>query len=71
MVSGVCPKNWANLHKSPKHAELVNARMGSSEFALVAFWDLDAKECMACKNFFIIPSPLKRMVKGVEGTEIY
>ena len=46
--------------------------MNSSEFAQVAFWDLDKENNqMVCKRFFIIPNPMKRMIVDKQKTRLY
>ena len=46
--------------------------MNAKELALVAFWDLDpTKDQMVCKCYFMIPNPMKRMIKTADGTNMY
>ena len=48
----------------------MRAYQGCKEFAVVAFWDLDASDRFACSRFFVIPNPMKRTIRDCEGTEL-
>lgn len=38
---------------------------------MVAFWDLHPTDVFVCNRFFIIPSPVKRVVKDAKGTQVH
>ena len=45
--------------------------MNAEELALVAFWDFDKeKDKLVCQRFFIVPNPMKRLVKVKSGTAL-
>ena len=71
VITGISPKVWAHIQKSPQQTNQIRARMNCEEYALVAFWDFDVqKDQMVCERFFMIPNPLKRMIQGKKGTEL-
>ena len=37
----------------------------------MAFWDLDETNVFVCSRFFIIPNPIKRIIRDVEGTVLH
>lgn len=45
--------------------------MGCSEFAVIAFWDIDPEsERYVCMRYFIAPSPQSRIVAEADGTVV-
>ena len=69
---GIKNKHYADLVKSGNDAVSAQARQNCKEFAVVAFWDLDPQtDVFKCTRFFIIPDPVKRIIRDVCGTVVY
>ena len=69
MVTGVGPTHYADIKadKTPHHVNF----HGSTEFAVIAFWDLDKEyDSFKCSRFFIVPHPFKRTIKNCDGTKL-
>ena len=49
----------------------VETRGDCKEFAVIAFWDHHKTDVFECKRFFIVPSPVKRIIKDSNGTLVY
>ena len=55
-------------------AEKLSAKTRKSckEFAVVAFWDLQKDtDVFKCSRFFIIPDPVKRIIRELNETVVY
>ena len=70
-VNGISAVQWADIAVSPWQQKFVDNEQACEEMALVAFWDMDKeKDVMICQRFFVVPNPMKRVVKKVDGTEL-
>ena len=72
MIAGVEPLHYADIKQSPSQRQMVRVQMNCQEYAIVATWDLDPDtDKFICSRFFLIPNPMKRMVKKASGTELF
>lgn len=72
-MTGVSPVRWADIRPSFNQQQMqIDAKQNCQEYAIIGFWKLDPKkDTMVCKRFFIVPNPMKRMIKNTEGTFLY
>ena len=65
---GIQNQHYANIQKSKSNLIGQETRQDCKEFAVVAFWDLHKTDVFVCTRFFIVPNPIKRIVKDSNGT---
>ena len=62
-ISGVAPLPYAKIQKSTSQRLAIRSYMNCTEFAVIAFWELQKDDdTFKCIHFFIVPNPQKRMV---------
>ena len=72
LLNGVSPNEYANIKKSSSQALAIAAYQNCTEFAVVAYWDLEeSTDTFECSRYFLIPNPMKRMVSDVGGTQLF
>ena len=54
---GIGNKHYADLTQSRSELMSMEARQDATEFAVIAFWDLDETDVFICNRFFIVPYP--------------
>ena len=70
---GITPTHYANIEKDVSRdnslENKMRAYMNCEEFAVLAFWNLNEKlNLFECIRFFIVPNPMKRTIKDVNGS---
>ena len=71
-VNGVAPVHYADVGRSESQKLAVRAYMGCEEYAVIGFWDLDLKSnSFKCSRFFIIPSPVTRVISMSLDTALH
>ena len=70
-LTGICPTHYANIQESTSQRLAMKAAMDCREFAVVAFWDLNAEDdTFKCVRFFIMPNPIKRTIMDKGNTKL-
>ena len=65
-VSGIQFTEFAKLSKQRDCT-----RNKFTRIAVIAYWSMNADKVFECKHYFIVPNPMRRQVKEVNGTALY
>ena len=70
---GIAPSHYAKIEKDVSRDNSLEKRMRAymdcKEFAVLAFWNLNEElNLFECIRYFIVPNPMKRTIKDVNGS---
>ena len=66
-VNGIKFSEFAKLKKK---SNITPMMMKTEKIAVIAMWRLNECKVFECYHFFLVPNPMKRTIKEVEGTEL-
>ena len=65
---GIQNQHYADVKMSKANLIGQTTRQDCKDFAVIAFWDLHKTDVFNCSRFFIVPNPIKRIIKDQRGT---